>query len=358
MSRAWAPWPRRRTPTGRASSASRVARTRPPSRAWLRERRTAAFARFVERGPADAAGRGVAPHADRRRSRARASSRPIPGARPPADALDRLARAASTGRGSSSSTAALSRELSVARAGTPGVELSACATRCATHAARARAGARPRGRGDDRRFADLNTAFAEDAAVVLDRAGARSPSSRSASRTSAAGDGPAASPTRARSSWPAAAAEPASSRRYAGARRPRPTSSNAVTEVVLEDGARVDHYKLQQEGARRAPRRDARRARSAATRASATTRSRSAPRSRATTSTCASTGEGGECVLDGLFVRRRPARRRHPLADRPRAAALHEPRALQGHPRRPGARRLQRPRRGAAGRAEDRRRGR
>ena len=55
-------------------------------------------------------------------------------------------------------------------------------------------------------------------------------------------------------------------------------------------------------------------------------------------------------------VRRgRPPRRRHALADRPRAAALLEPRALQGDPRRPGARRLQRARDRAAGRAEDRR---
>ena len=53
---------------------------------------------------------------------------------------------------------------------------------------------------------------------------------------------------------------------------------------------------------------------------------------------------------------RRPARGGHPLADRPRDAALHEPPALQGHPRRAGAGRLQRPRGRAAGRAEDRRR--
>ena len=38
-------------------------------------------------------------------------------------------------------------------------------------------------------------------------------------------------------------------------------------------------------------------------------------------------GEGGECGLDGLFVRGRPARRRHALAHRPRAAALLEPRS-------------------------------
>ena len=38
------------------------------------------------------------------------------------------------------------------------------------------------------------------------------------------------------------------------------TSTNAVTEVVVGDGARVDHYKLQREGGRGAPRGDARRA--------------------------------------------------------------------------------------------------
>ena len=52
---------------------------------------------------------------------------------------------------------------------------------------------------------------------------------------------------------------------------------------------------------------------------------------------------------------RRRAARRQPHDDRPREAALRQPRALQGHPRRPGARRLQRQDHRPAGRAEDRR---
>ncbi len=82
----------------------------------------------------------------------------------------------------------------------------------------------------------------------------------------------------------------------------RPSLTNAVTEVVVEDNAFVDRYKLQQEGAgRRSTWRPSPRG-WGGTRGSPTTRSRSGRRSPATTSTCGSTAEGGECVLNGLFV--------------------------------------------------------
>ena len=61
--------------------------------------------------------------------------------------------------------------------------------------------------------------------------------------------------------------------------------TNAVTEIVLEDGAIVDHYKVQREGAGRLPRRHPRRDARAATRASRRTRSPWAAPSRARTST-------------------------------------------------------------------------
>ena len=78
--------------------------------------------------------------------------------------------------------------------------------------------------------------------------------------------------------------------------------TNAVTEIVVEAGARVDHYKLQRESerafhvstlaVRAGPRRDA----------SRTTRSAWAARWCASTSRSRFAGQGGECALYGLFV--------------------------------------------------------
>ena len=105
--------------------------------------------------------------------------------------------------------------------------------------------------------------------------------------------------------------------------------TNAVTEVVLEDDARVDRYKLQQEGARGAPRRDARRAaraRRALPRPLALARRRAlAQRHRR-----ALRRRGRRLRARRPLRGRRPPRGRHPLADRPREAPLHEPGALQG----------------------------
>ncbi len=70
--------------------------------AWLRERRTAAIARFVERGLPDRSRRGVAPHAGRPRSRRGASFRPTPPREPPRTRSPRCPARASAGRASSS----------------------------------------------------------------------------------------------------------------------------------------------------------------------------------------------------------------------------------------------------------------
>ncbi len=76
--------------------------------------------------------------------------------------------------------------------------------------------------------------------------------------------------------------------------------TNAVTEVRIEEGASVEHYRLQQESeaafhvGRLAVGSDA-------TAGSATGRSRSVPPWRASTSTPPWREEGGECTLDGLF---------------------------------------------------------
>ena len=76
---------------------------------------------------------------------------------------------------------------------------------------------------------------------------------------------------------------------------------------------------------------------------------------RATTSTCASRARAASARSTASSSSSGKQHHRHPHAHRPRGAALHQPRALQGHPGRPGARRLRRHDRGAPGRAEDRR---
>ena len=66
-------------------------------------------------------------------------------------------------------------------------------------------------------------------------------------------------------------------------------------------------------------------------------------------------GEGGEVHPQRPVPGRRPAARRQPHRHRPRQAALRQPRAVQGHPRRQGPRRLQRQDLRPPGRPEDRR---
>ena len=84
----------------------------------------------------------------------------------------------------------------------------------------------------------------------------------------------------------------------------------------------------------RAPRPRARRAAGARQPLHVVQRRSRRPRSRAPTSRVALDGEGAECALDGLFVGTGSAAPRHPHDDRPRPSALHQPRALQGNPRR------------------------
>ena len=109
---------------------------------------------------------------------------------------------------------------------------------------------------------------------------------------------------------------------------PSPRSSSATSAVV-------DHYKVQREsraafhvgshaGARRARARRSRRTRSAL--GGALVRN---------DVDAVLDGEGADCTLNGLYLGRRHAAHRQPHDDRPRQAALHQPRALQGHPRRP-----------------------
>ena len=66
-------------------------------------------------------------------------------------------------------------------------------------------------------------------------------------------------------------------------------------------------------------------------------------------------GEGAHVALDGVYLVDGDRLADNAYDHRPRDAALHEPRALQGHSRRQGAGRVQRPHHRARGCAEDRR---
>ena len=242
---------------------------------WLRERRTAAFAGFVESGlptQRDEAWRHT-PIAPLARARPEPAD---PEARPAAAVLDRLARA--EGPRLSFVNGALSRELSELGPHA-GVELLCLKDALAKHPALVEASLGRVAR-EGSAFAALNAALAHDAAVVLIAPGA---APERAIRIEHVGAGAA----------PAVAYERTLIVAGSGSRRRivesyvspdgRASLTNAVTEVVLESGAHVVRCKLQQEGAgaftsRRGPRA------SAATPASATTRWCWALRCRATTS--------------------------------------------------------------------------
>ena len=85
------------------------------------------------------------------------------------------------------------------------------------------------------------------------------------------------------------------------------------------------------------------------------TRSRSARKLTRNDAIATLAGEGSECTLNGLYVGGRRPPDRQPHDDRSCRAALPEPRDLQGHPRRQGARGVQRQDHRPPGRAEDRR---
>src|SRR5574340_177933 len=264
--------------------------------AWLRERRAAAFARHVEKGlpgPRDEAWRHT-PTAPLVRSRFETAD---PAARPRRSTLALLPESGTTvavfvnGR--------FSRELSRVDGPLAGVEITSLREALRSDAARLEplfGGALDRDAGS---FADLNTAFAEDGPVVRIAADAvverpihlvhlAEPSGEQALsylRTIVlAGRG---SESRVVESF----AGPAD----------QPYLVNSVSELIAEDAARLDHYKLQQEGAlglhvaTLAARigRDARFTDHAVSLGAALSRN---------DIEVDFAGEGGECVLQGLFV--------------------------------------------------------
>jgi len=262
--------------------------------AWLRERRTAAFARFVERGlpgPRDEAWRHT-PTAPLSKARFEPAD---PAAPPPDEALARLPGL--DGPRAVFVNGRLSSELSTLDRLPAGVSVRSLRAVLSDAAAVEPFFGRVADGGTGV-FADLNTAFAEDAAVVTVAPGTVVAEPVHVAHLASGGG---ASVAYARTLVLAGrGSEARVVETYAG-----PDGAaylvNAATEVVLEDGARVDRYKLQREGqdalhtgalaVRLA--RDARFLDHAVTLGAALSRNDIEARF---------TGEGGECVLDGLFV--------------------------------------------------------
>jgi Fe-S cluster assembly protein SufD len=266
--------------------------------AWLRERRTDAFARFVETGfptPRDEAWRHT-PVGPLTRVRFEPAD---PDARPEPDVLGLLPPTPSRGLRLVLVNGRLSRELSRLDAGQPGVSAMSLRDALAQRPASLEPWLARVAGSTSGVFAHLNTALAGDAAVVLVAPGTVL---EEPVRVEHVGAG-SASATAAYSRTLVVAGRGSESRIVevfvSGAGRA--SLSNAVTEVVLEDGASLDRCKLQQEGsdalhvATLAVRlgRDARFFDHSLVLGAALSRDDIDVRFE---------GEGGECVLEGLFV--------------------------------------------------------
>jgi Fe-S cluster assembly protein SufD len=265
--------------------------------AWLRERRAAAIGRFAEKGlprPKDEAWRHT-PVAPLTKGRFEPAD---PTVRLSAGALGPVPRDG-CGAFVVLVNGRLSREHSALDAGQPGVVVAGL--RDLLHEAPDRL--EPwLGRVADGAtgvFSDLNTAFAEDGAVVLVAPGTKVAAPIVVVQLGA-GDG---APTVSYARTLVVAGRGSECRVVEVLSSPdgRASLSNAVTEVVVEDNASVQHYELQQEGAEGlhvgtlAARlgRDARFTNHAITLGAALSRNDLDVRFE---------GPGGECVLNGLFV--------------------------------------------------------
>jgi Fe-S cluster assembly protein SufD len=207
---------------------------------WLRERRTAAFARFVASGlptPRDEAWRHT-PIAPLTRARLEEAD---PAARPSAEVLGRLARA--DGPRLTFVNGVLARELSELGP-FPGLELLGLRDALATRPASLEPWL-ARVTRDASAFAELNAALAHDAAVVLVAPGAAPPQPIRIEHV-AAGDTPRVAFVRTL----VVAGRGSQSRIVESHASPagRASLTNAVTEIAIEEGARVERCKLQQEG--------------------------------------------------------------------------------------------------------------
>jgi Fe-S cluster assembly protein SufD len=210
--------------------------------AWLRERRTAAFARFVEGGlpgPRDEAWRHT-PLAPLTRGRFEPSD---PLARPAADVLALVPRGDARGIRLVLVNGRVAPELSRldARAGVSATSLREA---LATQPASLERWLARVGDGTSGAFARLNTALAADAAVVVVAPGTLV---AEPIRIEHVGAGPAGSAAYARTLVVAGRASECRIVESFVSEPGRASLTNAVSELVLEDGARVDRTKLQLE---------------------------------------------------------------------------------------------------------------
>jgi Fe-S cluster assembly protein SufD len=265
---------------------------------WLRARRTAAMASFVERGlptSRDEAWRHTPPGPLSKGRFLPAD----PAAPASADALAVLPRESLGGALCVLVNGRPSPELSSLDTGKAGVQVTSLREVLRTQPGRLEGWLGRLADGRTGVFADLNTAFAEDGAVVILAPGTVLKEPIHLAHLTA-GNG---APTVAYARTLVVAGPGSECRVVESFSSPAGNSplTNAVTEVVVEDNARVDRYKLQQEGhaalhvATLAVRlgRDARFADHSLSFGAALSRNDIDVRFEA---------EGGDCSLDGLFV--------------------------------------------------------
>ena len=283
---------------GYRTSFERFAAAHAKDPVWLRERRTAAIARFVERGLPTAREETwrhtpVAPLVRGRFEPADPAARPAP------EAVAALPREGLRGPQVVFVNGRFSAELSVPGNGQAGVEVLSLRELLRQAPGRLEPWLGRVADGQTGVFADLNTAFAEDGAVVLVAPGTRVPEPVHVAHLGAGSGAPSVAYVRtlvvagtgSELSLVESFASPAGSASLA----------NAVTEVVVEDNASVVRCKLQQEGASSlhvaslAVRlgRDARFTDHSISLGAALSRNDIDVRFEA---------EGGTCVLNGLFV--------------------------------------------------------
>ena len=203
-------------------------------------------------------------------------------------------------------------------------------------------------------FTSLNTAFFEDGALVEIAAHTtpRAPIHLIYYATGEGGGKPSISHPRtlivARPGSEATVVET-----YAG-RQDTAYFTNAVTEVVVEEGAGLDHYKLEREGhgGHHVATLSARLGRDSRFSDTAVLIGGRLVRNDVQVGFA---GEGGECTLNGLFVTGGEHVHDAHTRDRPCGAPLHQSRAVQGDPEWPLPGGLHGPGAGPEGRPEDRR---